>query len=108
MKSCHSGFLIIIFLFSYKKQRGYPPSVFFRGNGARFKKIIESKIEMNIKEMFYMGKLTLAREGQVKTLSIKTRVSEEEKQMIHEYCGKHDISVSDFIRNAINAALKEN
>lgn len=40
-----------------------------------------------------------------KTEFIKVRVSKSEKEQIYSYCEKHSLSVSEFIRLAINIQM---
>lgn len=42
-----------------------------------------------------------------KTEILKTRISVAEKQMIFQYCEKHNITVSDFIRSTLLKFVKE-
>ena len=43
----------------------------------------------------------------MKTTSINFRLSEEEKEAIKAICDKRDISMAQFIREAIRVAIKE-
>lgn len=42
-----------------------------------------------------------------KDIQIKVRVSKSEKALIDEYCGKRSITISEFLRIAMNKCLQE-
>lgn len=42
-----------------------------------------------------------------KDIQIKVRVSAIEKEKIDNYCAEHNLTISDFLRVAINKLIKE-
>lgn len=44
---------------------------------------------------------------EIKDIQIKVRISATEKEIIDSYCEEHGLTISNFLRAAINKKIKE-
>lgn len=66
-----------------------------------------------MKEIFFISKIGTQRQVKnqmkdTKDIQIKVRVTETEKERIDKYCAVNALTVSNFLRMAINEVLNQN